>query len=102
MSDMHKRRFWRIHLSTAVMITMVAGALVGINFNEKERILTELKSGDKRLASVWEISFGWPWTFRSYAKYQGPENIGITVDSTDSTHHPERTRRHEGMRELAG
>jgi hypothetical protein len=74
MNDTPKRRFWQIHLSTAVFVTVIAGLLVGLNFwraapREVDISLNlhDAKSAEKSFnelnAYVAETAYGWPLEF---------------------------------------
>jgi hypothetical protein len=53
-----KRRFWYIHLSTAVVVMLIAGGLLYLNLAPAEN------SSDHEffVSSSWV--YGWPWTYR--------------------------------------
>src|SRR5476651_69291 len=56
MSDMPKRRFWQIHLSTAVLLMFVSSGLLWANLTPK--IFVNDDSGEKLPSEV--DGFGWP------------------------------------------
>jgi hypothetical protein len=97
-----KRRFWQIHLSTAVVLLLVAGALVGLNLRKQKLIYNFIISNDR--SSVREptaeqlihpdftfIERGWPYQFLNERSEQnqlfGSENdaekffLGLRAES---------------------
>jgi hypothetical protein len=55
-----KRRFWQIHLSTAVVMMVVAGFLAFLNFSKETFNLGERPYNYFRSSEQFE-SYGWPW-----------------------------------------
>ena len=69
MSDKPKRRFWQIHLSTAIVLMVVLGLLVPLN------VLPH--SSPSSVPFLIEICYGWPRDFLfvrwEYTKIKGPD-----------------------------
>jgi hypothetical protein len=63
MTSIPKRPFWQIHLSTAIIIMMVGGVLLGLNFTE--RLV------DNELIRDAEVK-GWPFPVITYAEWPSP------------------------------
>ncbi|HYF51349.1 MAG TPA: hypothetical protein VEJ63_18185 [Planctomycetota bacterium] len=55
------RRFWQIHLSTAVVLMVLAGILLWLNMRPPRFIILEDKSGSFT-RSVAILDYGWPLT----------------------------------------
>jgi len=67
------RRFWQIHLSTAVMLMFVAGGLLWLNFNARFLGNTVIQPSDSRLLTPIEVPAmsqvyvqGFPWNATGY------------------------------------
>jgi len=60
MIDTPKRRFWQIHLSTAVMLMFVASAMLWFNVNSNE--VPQLDAENRFTTEVAMISRGWPFS----------------------------------------
>jgi hypothetical protein len=60
-----KRRIWQIHLSTAVLFSMLASAMLWVNLGR-----TEYSAGGPN--AEYEI-YGWPMSFERYVHYQNNE-----------------------------
>jgi len=56
MTDIPPRRFWRFHLSTAVLLTLMAGLLLWANMRHLPASITELDQGTQ----VKIANNGWP------------------------------------------
>jgi hypothetical protein len=63
MSEMEKlkRRFWQLHLSTAVVSMLLAGGFLGANLSERGPLMVQISD------DVEEYYYGpyrgWPWAF---------------------------------------
>lgn len=68
-------RFLRIHLLTAVIATIAAGILLGINFYRKPVFKEERATPT---FEIWVI--GWPLPLSSGLSYQRPEDQKIVYD----------------------
>jgi len=67
MSDKPKRRFWQIHLSTAVVMMVLAGIFVCLNLKRRFEV-TESRAGHHGREESGLIEHGWPVTaFHHYA-----------------------------------
>lgn len=65
MSEKPKRRFWQLHLSTAVLLMLVAGGLLALN----------TKQSHCRLNAEWNAFVnGWPFVYRFELTDLAPEN----------------------------
>ncbi len=77
MSDPPSRRWFQIHLSTALILTITAGALMGGNMVLRRQPEIELYPlGGRQNAFVY--SCGWPWVYRTHAN--GVELIRSTAE----------------------
>ena len=71
MKTVARPRWLQIHLSTIVVVTLIAGVLVGLNALPKKRAEVHLlhtmsdSPGSYTVKSDRYISYGWPWSFYS-------------------------------------
>jgi hypothetical protein len=85
-SEKPKRKFWQIHLSTAVLLTLVSGALIQINCRDR---LLQLSNGsnivknfddDKVLLLMIGVrkQYGWPFIAVEYI-HNGTDDLTIGI-----------------------
>jgi hypothetical protein len=71
-----KRKFWQIHLSTAVAMMFVAGTLLGVNFLQSDELY-----GYQKYYEVNDLVHvrrsGWPITTVLSIKFEGVPKIGV-------------------------
>lgn len=76
MSDTPERRYWQIHLSTAIILMFVGGSLLWANCSSRTTDLGPVVRGDSlSLADdlrMYMYEYGWPWTAytRDYGFYR--------------------------------
>jgi hypothetical protein len=70
-----KRRWFQIHLSTAVVMMFVAGALLGLNFIQRVN--------DNKLIRD-AIFNGWPFPVVTYAEWDSPDKSSIMISDNTS------------------
>ena len=62
MNDTPPRKFWQIHLSTAIVVTFVSSVLLAANVKQGTFALTTERGG---------LGYGWPWPFFFYPRLDG-------------------------------
>ena len=70
MADMPKRRFWQIHLSTAIVMMFVASVLVGLNWGGGQEYKID--------GHIYRSIVGWPIRYR-YDYLTGTTDVLISV-----------------------
>jgi hypothetical protein len=66
---MSKRRFWQLHLSTAITLMLVANILVLANLHETYTVEPKSSEGEVRYH---ELARGWPFT--AYRQFADPQD----------------------------
>lgn len=70
MSDLPKRRWFQIHLSTAVALMFVSGVLLWANLVPHKTVLYE---GSHDGIKAWSLRYGWPTPYCSGHYFELPE-----------------------------
>jgi len=64
-----KRRFWQLHLSTAVLLMFVSGSLVGSNTRDRDPVYW-----DSYFRGLRRVPTGWPFEFKQRFETYDAEN----------------------------
>jgi hypothetical protein len=59
-----KRRFWQIHLSTAITLVFVASGLLWLNLHDQKHSASLVEYFGTE--NIYEV-YGWPWIVHNYA-----------------------------------
>jgi len=80
MSDKPKRRFWRIHLSTAIVQMFVAAGLLFANMTPRvEQRPHFLSLFEEQIPYL--RGYGWPWVFFEHVALEGRECGTVDTDT---------------------
>ena len=72
-----KRRWFQIHLSTAIVLMFVAGGFIGVNLQDREYpyLTWGTDSGPAKEIRI-DSCPGWPWRIRSGTRLKGGKTRG--------------------------